>query len=110
MTMPDPNDPLLAHIYRDRSHLVALAALHYPSYIAYSDPDQPAWPVVTVEMPTGQASWHIHPADLDLFPHVASRPADEASAAYDGHTTDEKHARIRARIGQYPESPAKLRP
>lgn len=42
------------------------------------DPAEPAWPVVYIELPDGQVSWHM-PA------HVRD---------WDGHTTPEKHARI----------------
>jgi len=44
------------------------------------DPDEPLWPVVYIELPTGQVSWHMpaHPTP------------------YDGHSTSEKYDRIRA--------------
>lgn len=44
------------------------------------DPAEPEWPVVYIELPTGQVSWHM--------PRYAND--------FDGHTTDEKYARIRA--------------
>lgn len=44
------------------------------------DPAEPEWPVVYIELPTGQVSWHMPQFD----------------PAFDGHTTDEKFARIRA--------------
>ena len=42
------------------------------------DPSEPDWPVVYIELPTGQVSWHMpaHPV------------------AWDGHDTDEKYRRI----------------
>lgn len=42
------------------------------------DPDNPAWPVVYLELPEGQVSWHMpqHPV------------------VWDGHTTTEKYQRI----------------
>ena len=61
-------------------HAVAAAAfLGYPAGYRV-DPDDPAWPVAYIELPTGQVSWHLpqHPT------------------AWDGHTTAEKYARVRA--------------
>lgn len=48
------------------------------------DPEEPDWPAVYIELPTGQVSWHMpaHPTP------------------YDGHSTPEKYARIRAYIEQ----------
>lgn len=43
-----------------------------------SDPAEPEWPVAFIELPTGQVSWH-----MPQFP-----------LPWDGHTTEEKHARI----------------
>lgn len=89
-------------LYRDRAHILALLALHYPAHIASSDPEHPDWPVLTLETPQGQMSWHLASTDLDLFPHVRRADDDQAAAAYDGHTTDDKHARIRARVATFP--------
>jgi len=43
---------------------------------------------------TTQLSWHISPADWDLFSHV-QQSSKSAPEIWDGHTTDEKYARIR---------------
>lgn len=43
------------------------------------DPKEPEWPVAFIELPTGQVSWHIAPHPV----------------AWDGHTTEQKHQRIR---------------
>jgi len=61
------------------------AELGYPAGIRL-DPDEPAWPVVCVEPPTGQVSWHMpaHPIP------------------WDGHTTQEKYRRRRAFRGERP--------
>ncbi|MEV8477876.1 hypothetical protein [Streptomyces sp. NPDC051173] len=81
-------------VYRERAHLIAhLAALH-PSHIGYTDPGAPDWAVVIIEAPGGQLSWHIAERDLDLFKHV--QPTNRICRGWDGHTTDEKYARIRA--------------
>lgn len=46
------------------------------------DPAEPEWPVIYIELPTGQVSWHLpqHPV------------------AWDGHDTEEKYRRCRAFI------------
>lgn len=79
--------------YRERAHLVALLAAVYPSHIGRTDPAAPDWPVVTLQTPAGQAAWHISAADEDLFQHVEHDP--EHAFEYDGHSTEEKYARIR---------------
>jgi hypothetical protein len=78
-------------IYRERAFLVAHLASIYPSFLGHVDPDEPEWPVVFVETPSGQMSWHISPSDVDLFSHVAR---DDAYV-WDGHSTDEKYDRMR---------------
>lgn len=78
--------------YRERAHLVALLAALYPSHIGRTDPAAPDWAVVTVQMPTGQACWHIAADDEDLFEHVDHDP--EHAVEYDGHSTVEKYGRI----------------
>lgn len=42
------------------------------------DPDEPAWPVAFIELPTGQVSWHM----------------SEHVRAWDGHDHEEKQARL----------------
>lgn len=79
-------------VYRERAHLVALLATIYPSYIGRTDPETPDWPVVTVELPTGQACWHVAARDMDLFAHV--QPTPRYARGWDGHGTEEKYRRI----------------
>lgn len=78
--------------YRERAHLVAHLASLYPSQIAYSDPDAHDWPVVTIETPTGQMSWHIAPTDVELFAHVERQ--NGLVLPWDGHTTEQKYERL----------------
>ncbi|MFB4276053.1 hypothetical protein ACBJ59_12215 [Nonomuraea sp. MTCD27] len=89
-----PKQPEIG-IYRERAHLVAYLATKFPAAIAYSDPDEPDWPVIYITTPHGQMSWHVAPDDLDLFPHVPMLEVD-AGPVWDGHTTDEKYERLRA--------------
>ena len=78
--------------YRERARLVALLAAQYPSHIGHTDASAPDWAVVTVELPTGQACWHVAPADMDLFAHV--EPTPRYARGWDRHTTEEKYERI----------------
>ncbi len=82
----------LQALYRERAHLVAHLAAYYPSAAGYTDPEAPDWLVVTIEMPEGQACWHISKSDEDLFDHVQRIELPE----WDQHTTEEKYARVRA--------------
>lgn len=79
--------------YRERAQLLAHFAALYPSRLAYSDWDNPEWPVLTVETPAGQMSWHINPSDADLFRHVHGD--NQLVRDWDGHTTAEKYERLR---------------
>ena len=48
------------------------------------DPKEPEWPVVFIELPTGQVSWHV----------------PQHAAAWDGHDTGEKYRRVDDFINQ----------
>lgn len=79
--------------YRERASLVAHLARTYDAHWAV-DPAEPAWPVICIHTPAGQMAWHVGQGDVGLFPaDVPTRPTD-----WDGHTTDEKYARL-ARLG-----------
>lgn len=90
-------------LFEERSHLLALAALHYPSYIAHSDKAHPeAW-VLTLDTPHGQLSWYLVGTELDLFPHVRVETDDElAQDANDGHTPQDQRDRVTRHIASYP--------
>jgi hypothetical protein len=81
---------MLSDTYRERAFLVALLAAEYPSLWTPDPSAGPDWRVVYVDLPTGQASWHISPADWDLFGFV---PQGDAGI-WDGHTTVEKYKRV----------------
>lgn len=79
-------------VYRERHHVIAHLAAIYPSVMMLNaDTEEPDWPVLYVELPTGQASWHISPADMDLFHHVRI-----GEATWDGHDVAEKYRRLDA--------------
>lgn len=81
----------LDSVYRERATLVALLARLWPSVC--TAPDDQGFSVVYVETPAGQLSWHIAPADLDLFEQVA-RTGLPAGFIWDGHSTTEKYRRV----------------
>lgn len=82
--------------YRERAHLVALLAAHYPSVIAPAPDieDEPGWQILYATLHGRQCSWHIAPRDADLFEHLDHVDADDRRARWDGHTTDEKYRHI----------------
>ena len=89
--------------YRERAHLLALLAAWQPAHIGHTDPAASDWAVLTVELPTGQACWHIAPADMDLFAHVQPKPRH--ARGWDGHSTEEKYARVRQLVAElHPEA------
>lgn len=102
-TVPEMPDEL-QRLYRDHFHALALLSLHYPSYLAYSDPGRPEVPVLTLSTPHGQMAYYVPGADRDrdLWLHVRWGDDRQAHAAYDGHTAEERHARIRTRVGSFP--------
>jgi DNA-binding CsgD family transcriptional regulator len=82
--------------YRERAHLLAWLATHYPAVIAPApDVDEPGWQLLYLTAPTGQLSWHIAPRDASLFAHVQRVTTTHPRAQWDGHTTEEKYERIR---------------
>jgi hypothetical protein len=80
----------ISAVYRERAQFIALLTRSYPSCWGY-DADTPGWRVVYVQSPAGELSWHISPADWELFSHV---PHDERHV-WDGHSTSEKYERMR---------------
>lgn len=78
--------------YSERNKLVALLSKIFPASIETHDGEE--WEddwrhVVFINLPTGQASWHIHDSELPLFEHLES-----VGNKWDGHTTEEKYERI----------------
>lgn len=86
--------------YAERNQLVALLAALFPSSLERHPAEDTTWEddwrwVVFIDLPTGQASWHIHDSEVSLFAHVPWLQG----RVWDGHTTEEKYARIRAFLG-----------
>ncbi|CAL9598641.1 hypothetical protein [Streptomyces sp. enrichment culture] len=83
--------------YGERAHLVALlAAMTDGAVIAPAvDVAEPGWQIVYLTIGGRQASWHISPRDAGLFDDVEHVSADDPRAHWDGHSTEDKYARIR---------------
>jgi hypothetical protein len=68
--------------------VLALAAMAQRSGLAVGwedDPAEPEWPVLVIELPTGQASWH--------FPREQAAPHLKRFVD-DGHTPVERYANL----------------
>lgn len=78
------NLPNATHRYAIRNTLiwdamVTAAEDGYRTGVAF-DPNEPDYPVVYIDLPTGQVSWHI----------------TAYAGEWDGHTTEQKYERCRA--------------
>lgn len=78
--------------YQERNQVVAALASLFPSGIARTD--IPGWlpewhRCVYIDLPTGQASWHYHDSQHDLFAHLPTYTKE-----WDGHTTPQKYERL----------------
>ncbi|MGW3153743.1 hypothetical protein [Streptomyces sp. NPDC001089] len=86
-------------VYTERAHLLAVLAALFGGVFSYTDPLTPGWPVLYIESPTGQLSWHIHPDNVWLFPRV---PVVE-DYPWDRHTTRAKYKRVRQLTEKLPK-------
>lgn len=81
--------------YTERAHLLALLAHHYEAVGFEPDDAEEGFSRGLALCVRGKwLTWHLSDEDLPLFDHV---PFDE-SFVWDGHTTEEKYAHIRALI------------
>lgn len=83
--------------YSERNKLVAALSKLFPSWLEDHDAADTKWEndwrnIVFINFPTGQASWHIHDSELPQFSHLSRLCGN----SWDGHTNDEKYARIAA--------------
>lgn len=82
--------------YKERNQLVALLSMLFPSGKAKTAIDgwDEAWHgCVYIDFPWGQASWHYHTDDEQMFAHLPPY-----TKPWDGHTTEAKYAAIAAAI------------
>lgn len=86
----------LDEAYTERAHLVALLATLYPAYKTPAlDVDEPGWWLLFMYASEQQMSWHFSPADAHLITGVQTLPSTDWRVEWDGHTTEQKYARIR---------------
>ena len=83
--------------YDERNRLVAVLASLFPSSLERHPDEDATWEndwrwIVFVDLPTGQATWHIHDSHLPLFDHVPRF----VGRKWDGHNTEAKYKRIEA--------------
>jgi hypothetical protein len=87
--------------YFDRNQAVmALARLARKQGLTVGlriDPNEPDWPVLMIDLPTGQVGWHLKKEDL-----VGVWP--EYEKEWDGHSLAEKRDRMAAFIRQFDEN------
>lgn len=78
--------------YTERNRMVAVLSALWPASIEDDAGEQssPDWPVVIIDSPAGQLSWHVHVREIHLFRHLPRR----AGRKWDGHSTDEKNRRL----------------
>lgn len=81
-----------AKVYEERAQLVAALSKHYHSYLCNPKDETPSEgfsKLVVIDLPTGQASWHLSDKDLKFFEHLA-----EQENNWDGHTKKIKYERV----------------
>jgi hypothetical protein len=86
--------------YTERNALVAALSKMFPASLE-RHPAEEEWEddwrwIVFIDLPTGQATWHIHDSELPNFAHLPR----EAGRKWDGHPTAEKYARLAALTGE----------
>lgn len=85
--------------YDERNRVVAVLASLFPSSLERHPDEDTTWEndwrwIVFVDLPTGQATWHIHDSHLPLFDHVTRFTGRK----WDGHNTEAKYKRIEAMV------------
>lgn len=86
-------DARITNAYTERDKCIALLTqmaqkLGLNTGIRTDDLD-PSWPIVYIDLPSGQVSWHVNEHELPWFAHL---PLYEK--AWDGHATEEKYERV----------------
>lgn len=83
-------------LYQERAQVViafarSAMALGLKVGFALDPAEGPEWPVLFVDLPTGQVSWHLTAQQRATVPDIG-----EYDGEWDGHSTDEKYARLAA--------------
>lgn len=87
--------------YHERNMLVAALSKVYPAHTVQHSADDKDWEpdwrtIVCIHLPTGQATWHVHDSEVNLFDHLPFIDGPVPCEGWDGHTTEEKYERVRA--------------
>lgn len=78
--------------YADRNGLVvafARACAELGHRVGILDDHDPKWPIVYVDLPTGQVSWHVTPEDADRI-----RDLETYKGSWDQHDLDKNRLRL----------------
>lgn len=79
--------------YAQRNMLVGALSKLFPAWVS-TDPSEPNWPVVMIELPTGQISFHVTRKErYSVFAHLGTDLPGNCSG-WDGHDDAEKWRRI----------------
>ncbi len=83
--------------YKERNALVNALCKLFPASLERHPDSDTAWEddwrwIVFIDLPTGQATWHIHDSEVPAFSHLPRG----AGRTWDGHTTEEKYRRLEA--------------
>lgn len=91
-------------VYEERAFcVIALARAARAMGICVGFRDDPAipepwlWPVLFIDLPTGQISWHLSRGDRQAAPDIGAYLGD-----WDGHSTEEKYRRLAAWVPACP--------
>jgi hypothetical protein len=81
--------------YAERNKLVCALSKLFPSSLERHPDSDTTWEddwrwIVFIDLPTGQATWHIHDSELAMFAHLPRN----TGRTWDGHTTPEKYERL----------------
>lgn len=79
--------------YRERNHVIAGLSKVFTSHLM-RHPEDGLWEddwmwIVCINLPTGQATWHIHDTERHLFDHLLVK-----DNTWDGHDIEEKYHRL----------------
>jgi len=86
--------------YAERDNLVCALSKLFPASLERHPDSDTTWEddwrwIVFIDLPTGQATWHIHDSELAMFDHLPRFIGRE----WDGHTTPQKYLRLAALAG-----------
>ncbi len=84
-----------AGAYWERNQLVSALSKLFPAWMEKHPDSDTSWDeewryIIFIELPTGQASWHIHDSEFKSFQHLTYKNV----CSWDGHTTEEKYKRL----------------